>query len=94
MERLKDKRVKINRDKIKHHLSEIKYMGHVLTTDGIKPDLAKIQGLQDMPYPRDKQEVKRFLGTVNYLAKFIPNLSEKAEVGPKGHSQGISRIPG
>ena len=79
MERLREKGVKINREKMKLHLSEIKYMGHVLTTDGIKPDPAKIQGLRDLPHPKDKHDVKRFLGTVNYLAKFVPNLSEMAE---------------
>ena len=29
-----------------------------------------------MPTPKDKDDVKRFLGFVTYLAKFIPNLSE------------------
>ena len=79
LDRLKEKLVKINRDKMKMHLTEIKYMGHLLTAEGIKPDPAKIQGLRNIPYPKDKQDVKRFLGTINYLAKFIPHLSEMAE---------------
>ena len=51
LDRLRQKGVKINRDKMKLHLSEIKYMGHILTAEGVKPDPAKVQGLQEMPYP-------------------------------------------
>ena len=32
-----------------------------------------------MPPPTDKKGVERLLGTVNYLAKFIPNMSIKNE---------------
>ena len=58
MERIRKKGVKINKEKMKLHLTEIKYMGHVLTTEGVKPDPAKVQGLKDMPEPRDTSEVK------------------------------------
>ena len=34
-----------------------------------------MQGLKDLPKPRDTSEVKRFLGTENYSAKFAPLLS-------------------
>ena len=44
--------------------------------EGFKPDPAKIQGVQEMPTPESKQDVKRPLGMVNYLQKFAPNLSE------------------
>lgn len=70
-DRLKEEGAKINRDKIKLHLFKIKYMGHLLTTEGIKQDPTKIQGLRDLPYPKDKQDVKWFLCTANYLAKFV-----------------------
>jgi len=53
-------------------------MGHVLTNDGLKPDPEKVKSIKDMPIPEDKKGMKRFLGTVNYLSKFIPNLSQVA----------------
>ena len=34
----------------------------------------------EMPDPTDVQSLRRFLGMVNYLAKFLPRLSEKTEV--------------
>ena len=54
-------------------------MGHVLTTEGVKPDPAKVQGLKDIPELTDASGVKRFLGTANYLAKFVPHLSSLAD---------------
>ena len=54
-------------------------MGHILTTEGVKPDPAKVKNIRDMPNPEDKKGVKRILGTVNCLAKFIPNLSQVEE---------------
>ena len=52
------------------------YMGHVFTDSGLKPDISKIAAIDKMPAPTDVQGVQRILGTVNYLAKFVPNMSE------------------
>jgi hypothetical protein len=41
----------------------------------VKPDESKIKAIQDMPTPSSKKEIERLLGTVNYLAKFVPNLA-------------------
>ena len=51
-------------------------MGHIISSDGLKPDPAKVQGIQEMPSPTSKQDVKRLLGMVNYLQRFAPKLSE------------------
>ena len=51
-------------------------MGHVLTSDGLKPDPDKIKAVGDMPKPTTKQETQSLLGFVNYLSKFLQKLSE------------------
>ena len=76
LERCKSKGIKLNKEKCKFHLSEVSFMGHVISEEGLKPDPAKIQGVQEMPTPESKQDVKRLLGVVNYLQKFAPDLSE------------------
>ena len=53
-------------------------MGHVLTSEGLKPDPDKIQAVSKMPKPTCKQETLSLPGFVNYLAKFLPRLSEIA----------------
>ena len=51
------------------------YIGHTLNAKGVQPDSEKVRAIQDMPPPVDKKGVERLLGTINYLAKFIPNMS-------------------
>ena len=46
-----------------------------LTQDEVKPDEQKVKAIKQMPPPENKKGAERFLGTVNYQAKFIPNLS-------------------
>ena len=78
LERVLKVGVKINRQKMKLHLSEVKYMGHVLTAEGVKADPDKVQGIKDLRDPESAEDVRSFLGTVNYLARYIPQLSQLA----------------
>ena len=50
----------------------------MFTDEGVKPDKEKVQTILMMPEPSTKQELQRFIGMIQYLAKFIPDLSEKA----------------
>lgn len=75
-ERCRTKGIKLNKDKLKLRCKEVKFMGHVICQDGLKPDPNKVQGIAEMPTPSSKQDVKRLLGMVNYLQKFASNLSD------------------
>ena len=54
---------------------ELPYTGHVLTSYGLKPDPSKMRAVVEMPSPANKPALLRFLGMVNYMSKFIPNLA-------------------
>ena len=43
------------------------------------PDPKKVQGITEMTAPMDKQQLQSFLGMVNYMGTFIPNLSHHTE---------------
>ena len=60
-------------------MTELPYIGHVLTSEGVKPDPKKVSAIKDMEAPRNSEDVRRFLGHVNYMAKFMPNLSAESE---------------
>lgn len=53
--------VKFNKDKSKFLLKEIKYVGHILTENGIKPDSDKIIAIKNIPEPKNLKELTRFL---------------------------------
>ena len=65
--------------KVKLRMSEVPFMGHLLTADGLITDPNKVHAIKDMPTPTDKKSLKRFLGMVNYVSKFLPNLSSVSE---------------
>ena len=43
------------------------------------PDPKKVQGITEMTVPMDKQQLPSFLGKVNYMGTFIPNLLHHTE---------------
>ena len=68
--------VKLNPDKLQLKCKSITYLGHVITDDGLKPDPAKVEAVLAMPKPGDVKAIQRFNGFINYLAKFLPKLSD------------------
>ncbi|GBN54720.1 Retrovirus-related Pol polyprotein from transposon 17.6 [Araneus ventricosus] len=76
LERARSVNIKFNPDKLQYRVSEVKYVGQIISKSGIKPDPDHIQAIVEMPTPKSKTEVRRLLGMINFLSKFIPNLSK------------------
>ena len=76
LKRSREVGLKLNRNKCKFQLPEVRYIGHVIGAEGIRPDPQKVDDIKNMPRPTDKTGVQRILGTLNFLHKFIPNMSE------------------
>ncbi len=74
MQRARERNLKLNKKNVKLRMSEVPYIGHLLTSEGIKPDSKKVEAVCKMPQP-----VKRFLGMVYYLSKSLPNISTITE---------------
>ena len=54
-------------------------MGHLLTDRGVGPTPTQVEAVVNSREPTCASEVRSFLGLVNFLAKFIPNLASVAE---------------
>ena len=52
------------------------FLGHIISSEGVKVDPAKIEAITKVPFPNSVNELQRFLGMITYLRKFIPNLAE------------------
>ena len=79
LHRCREKGIKLNVEKMKLKYTELPYIGHLLTDTGLKPDPSKIEAIIKMDKPVDIQGVQRFCGMVNYLSKFLENLSDMCE---------------
>ena len=79
LDRARDQHLKRNKDKERLHLTEVLYIGHVISTKGIQPDPSKVEAICGMPEPKGPVDVRRYLGMCNYFARCIPKLSEKSE---------------
>jgi len=57
-------------------MEEGKLLGHIISKDGIRIDLAHVQEIQQIDLPRNKKEIQSFNGKMNFLCRFVPNLAE------------------
>lgn len=72
--------ITLNMDKCELTRHTVKFLGHVLSADGVKPDPEKTSAVQEMDPPKNVSELRSFLGMVNQLGRFIPHLAEKHKV--------------
>ncbi len=77
--RLKRVGFAICRDKCSFGQSAVTFLGHRLTGDRILPDPLKLEALLCMQPPSNSAELHSFMGFVNYLARYVPNLAAHAE---------------
>lgn len=67
--------LKLNPDKCDFFKSEVTFLGHKCTCDGLKPNPNKIETIIHYPRPINKEELTRFVAMANYYRRFIPNFS-------------------
>ena len=79
LQRARENNVKFNRAKVQFKVSEVRFLGHLLSAEGIRPDDEKIAAIRDMPTPQSRAELQRFIGMVTYVSKFIPRLSDHTD---------------
>ncbi|UYV67074.1 hypothetical protein LAZ67_4003826, partial [Cordylochernes scorpioides] len=71
--------IRLNRNKCKFAMEELDILGHIVSSEGIKPDNRKIEAVLNFPIPKNIEMLRSFLGTCGFLRKFIPNFSKLAE---------------
>lgn len=70
-QRLRELELKIQPDKCEFLKPELAYLGHIVTSEGVKPNLKKIEVVENFRIPKNLTEVKSFLGLVGYYRKVI-----------------------
>ena len=65
--------VRVNRTKCRFLKSSVNFLGHRIDAEGIHPLQEKLSAILQVPAPKSVQELRSFLGLINYYGKFIPN---------------------
>src|SRR5271155_2576930 len=72
---LRKEKLYLSAKKVDLYSTRMDCLGHIIDDDGIHADADKMHKLRDWRTPRDYHDVQRFLGLVQYLAQFMPNLT-------------------
>lgn len=76
---LEDNDVLLNPHKCLYKIKVIQFLGHELSPHGVKPLPKYVRSIQDFRAPSTLEELQSFLGLVNYVGKWIPNLATQTE---------------
>ena len=79
MEKLESTGVTLNVDKCEFSRDTLKFLGHIVDKNGIRPDLEKTRAIIDMEPPQTVTDLRRFLGMANQLGKFSCGLSDLSQ---------------
>ncbi|CAB0029044.1 unnamed protein product [Trichogramma brassicae] len=78
LSRITKENVTVNFNKFEPLRKEIRFVGFILTPEGIRADEKKTEAIQSFPAPRTPTQVKAFLGLVNFNSRFTAQLAEAA----------------
>ena len=77
--RIRDAGLKLKPEKCSLLKEEVRYLGHIVSKDGIAADPQKTAKVQHWPIPASAKEVQQFLGLANYYRRFIRNFAHIAK---------------
>ncbi|CAB4021418.1 Transposon Ty3-G Gag-Pol poly [Paramuricea clavata] len=77
MKAVKEVGLKLQKAKCEVGVQQLTYLGDTISAEGLKPDQRKVEAIQNMERPGNKTDLQRFLGMINYLARYIPDLSTR-----------------
>ncbi|KAG0436158.1 Retrovirus-related Pol polyprotein from transposon 17.6 [Dictyocoela muelleri] len=72
--KLTENNVEINYEKCEFGKTKISFLGHIISSKGIQPDISKLETLK-ISKPKTKKQLEKLLGFINWFRSYIPNLS-------------------
>ncbi len=70
--------IKLNLSKCAFGQRQLKFLGHIVSAEGCKPDPSNVEEIRDMKVPTKVKEVRHFLGMCGFFGKYIPKFSKIA----------------
>ena len=75
---LQDAKLRLNLAKCSFCQTQLHYLGHVVSGQGVSPGEEKVKAIRDYPTPTGVKEAQSFLGCANFFRKFIRNYADMA----------------
>lgn len=76
LERLREYGLKLSPNKCKFYQTSVRYLGHIVSRDGVQTDPEKIQTLKTWPRPQTLKDLQSFLGFTGYYRRFVKDYSK------------------
>ena len=80
MTKLEKAGYRLNPNKCEFFKKEIEWVGHKIDQQGIRPLQDKLDAIKKINIPKNEKELKSFLGAIQYLSKYIENLSTNTDI--------------
>ena len=75
LRRLEQNNLRIKKSKCEFFKDSVEYLGHSVDSQGLHTLPSKVEAILKAPDPENLQQLRSFLGLLNYYGKFIPNLA-------------------
>ena len=79
LKKLEDAGYRATERKSEFFKNEMKWLGHEIDENGIRPNKENVKAILELKHPENPKQLKSFLGAIQYLAKFLPKLSERTD---------------
>ena len=76
LNRLREHGLKLSPEKCQFFQTSVRYLGHIVSRDGIKTDPEKVKALKTWPMPKTLKELKSFLGFSGYYRRFVQDYAK------------------
>ncbi|KAJ8339479.1 hypothetical protein SKAU_G00362650 [Synaphobranchus kaupii] len=76
LNQLKEFGLKLSAKKCKFFQTSVKYLGHIISEEGVETDSEKIAALKTWPKPNNLKELRTFLGFCGYYRRFVKDFSK------------------
>lgn len=77
-QRVRDARLKLKPEKCKFAHPQVKFLGHVVSEDGLSTDPEKLEKIKNWPIPKSVPELRSFLGLGSYYRRFVQGFAKVA----------------
>jgi hypothetical protein len=73
LQRLKDQEFSVNPKKCHYSQTKVKFLGHMIEDGQLSVDPDKVKAIRNMPFPEDRKGLKRVIGMLSFIRKFVPD---------------------